>query len=429
MRSSTRHAITTESQRWVDANIITQQQAEQIRALYPHDSGSRGHGLLTILGYGFIALAVITLIGANWDEIPRALRMLGVIAVTLATQGLALQRLWQGRRESAVALFFLGNMFYGASIILIAQIYHLGEHMPNGVLAWALGCAPFALLLREPWLMLQTLLLAMLWAGLQIGFGYDIFLFPAFLAATLYVLNQSRGSRPLFLLFIVSLLAWLNYLLLKSWGQDYLDPEVELCFFNGALLLAMSALGVRLRALGSEQEPKNAHYGAILLNLSSLALMVVLLVMTFLGPWEELLDAQWLHPYALTVLVVLLGAAAIYLLRGHAALPAMAAIIATYVVTMLAVLLSRNAEHALLFQIVMNLLFVALGIVLLWHGLRSGSSRAFKLGLGSLLLIAYVRYFDLVGNYVGAAALFLVFALLMLGAAQFWKRLHGRVSQ
>src|SRR5690606_21822999 len=180
-RTSTKHTITTESQRWVDANIITPQQAEQIRALYPHDDGSRGHGLLTILGYGFIALAVITLIGANWDEIPRALRMLGVIAVTLATQGLALQRRWQGRRESAVALVFLGNMFYGAGIILIAQICHLGEHMPNGVLAWALGCAPFALLLREPWLMLQTLLLAMLWAGLQIGFGYDISLFPAFL--------------------------------------------------------------------------------------------------------------------------------------------------------------------------------------------------------------------------------------------------------
>ena len=33
-------------------------------------------------------------------------------------------------------LFFLGNLFYGASIILVAQIYHLGEHMPDGVFWW-----------------------------------------------------------------------------------------------------------------------------------------------------------------------------------------------------------------------------------------------------------------------------------------------------
>src|SRR5690606_41637242 len=92
MRTSpTRHTISTESQRWVDAGIITQDQAEQIRALYPTDDGRRGHGLLTILGYVFIALAVITLIGANWDEIPRAVRMLGLVLITLGTHGLALR--------------------------------------------------------------------------------------------------------------------------------------------------------------------------------------------------------------------------------------------------------------------------------------------------------------------------------------------------
>src|SRR5690606_35139344 len=193
-RSSTRHTISTESQRWVDARIITQDQAAQIRALYPTDDGRRGYGLLTILGYAFIALALITLIGANWDEIPRSLRMLGLVLLTLGTHGLALRRLLLGQRDSAIPLFFLGNAFYGVAIILIAQIYHLGEHMPDGVLAWALGFAPFALLLRDPWLTLQTLALAVVWAGLQVSLGYDIALFPAFLALTLYVLAQPKSS-------------------------------------------------------------------------------------------------------------------------------------------------------------------------------------------------------------------------------------------
>ena len=47
----------------------------------------------------------------------------------------------------ATGLFFLGNIFYGASIILIAQIYHLGEYMPDGVFWWDTGSGRFP----EPW--------------------------------------------------------------------------------------------------------------------------------------------------------------------------------------------------------------------------------------------------------------------------------------
>lgn len=438
MRRSSRHAITTESQRWVDADIITPAQAEQICALYPVDDGRRGHGVLTILGYVFIALALITLIGANWNEIPRAVRMLSLVLLTLGTHGFALRRLLQGQRHSAIPLFFLGNAFYGVAIILIAQIYHLGEHMPDGVLMWAVGCAPFALLLRDPWLMLQTLALAMLWAGLQASFGYDIYLFPAFLAATLYVLAQPGSSRLLFTVFLVSLVAWLNYLVTKLWTADYhLEPEVELFFLNGSLLLVLAALGTRLRSL-ADQPARNTpadqgfpakEYGTVLLNICGAALMGMLLVMTFLDPWQSLLGAQWHHPYALVTLVVLFGAMMLYFVRDDPMRTFFSLALTIYLVTMAAVLVSRNEDHAVTFQVAMNLLFVGLGIALLWHGLRSGSSRSFKVGLGALLLIANIRYFDLVGNYVGAAVLFLVFALLMLGAAQFWKRLHGRVSE
>src|SRR5690606_27439512 len=346
---------------------------------------------------------------------------------------LALRRLTRGQRDSAIPLFFLGNAFYGVAIILIAQIYHLGEHMPNGVLAWALGCAPFALLLRDPWLMLQTLALALIWAGLQVSLGYDITLFPAFLALTLYVLAQPKGSRTLFTTFVLSLMAWINYLVLRMWATDYyLDPEAELFFINGGLLLMLAGLGIRLRSLPLASRPGGfpAHdYGTILLNIGTAALMVALLVMTFIGPWEGLLGVQWHHPYMSVMLVLLFAATTLYLLRDLAALPAMAVVVAVYLVVMVAVLLSRNEEYAVMFQVAMNLLFVGLGILLLWHGLRSGSSRAFKLGLAALLVIANIRYFDLVGNYVGAAALFLVFALLMLAAARFWKHLHGRAPE
>lgn len=56
------------------------------------DYQAGAHNILTTIGYLFVSITFIILIGANWDEIPRALRMWGVILNTVATQGFALSR-------------------------------------------------------------------------------------------------------------------------------------------------------------------------------------------------------------------------------------------------------------------------------------------------------------------------------------------------
>ena len=39
-----------------------------------------------------------------------------------------------------------GMRAISASIMLTGQMYHLGEHFPNGLLLWALGLVPLTLL-------------------------------------------------------------------------------------------------------------------------------------------------------------------------------------------------------------------------------------------------------------------------------------------
>ena len=55
-------------------------------------NSSLGYNILIGLGYLFIGLSVITLLGANWDEIPRALRMIGLITLTMGTQAFAIKK-------------------------------------------------------------------------------------------------------------------------------------------------------------------------------------------------------------------------------------------------------------------------------------------------------------------------------------------------
>ena len=60
------------------------------------------------------------------------------------------------------------------------------------------------------------------------------------------------------------------------------------------------------------------------------------------------------------------------------------------------------------------------------EGVRRSMKLGFRLGsltlLGAtILLIALVRYIDLIGDYIGGAILFIVIAAVLLGAAKFWK--------
>jgi hypothetical protein len=72
-------------------------------------------------------------------------------------------------------------------------------------------------------------------------------------------------------------------------------------------------------------------------------------------------------------------------------------------------------------QVVDNLLLIALGVWLVVQGLTEQSSREFHAGVGLVLLTGLLRYLDLIGDYVGAAILFAVFAAILLAAARFWK--------
>ncbi len=68
-----------------------------------------------------------------------------------------------------------------------------------------------------------------------------------------------------------------------------------------------------------------------------------------------------------------------------------------------------------------NLMLVVTGIWLIRRGIDDAITHFFYTGVGVLLLTALLRYFDLIGNYIGGAILFMIAATILFGAARYWR--------
>jgi uncharacterized membrane protein len=416
--------IAREAAEWVDENLITENQAEQICQRYGIDfqqtkNRSFAYTVLVGLGFLFIGLALITLIGGNWEDIPRAVRMGGLILLTLGTQCIAFKKRMDGYEHAATWLFFLGNLFYGASIILIAQIYHLGEHMPDGIFWWALGCLPIALLLKNPWLMLQSLLLSLIWFFTEIDLDFFPTLFPLFIVCAGWLLIRGPQNTLLFLTTLTGFGLWVEYSLASLWRTvHWFNFHAEHLAVSIAMFICFYQFS---QWLGQKKSVITKDYGTILAIWSLRFGLICMLILSFEDPWKELIRAYWDYQLSMFVVVGIFAVVAMLFSWQVNRLRSAFCLLSFYVASLFTVLSVENDQYAVYFQIIFNLALIATGIWLIVRGIHSGISHYFFLGVSAILLTAFMRYVDLIGDYVGGALLFAVFAALLLGAAKYWK--------
>ena len=143
---------------WRQDGTVTAEQAQAILSRYPDyepgfEASRRRQGLVTglsILGGILIGLGVITFFAANWDEIPKNVKLASLIIGMALSYG-AGYAIWQrsGPTPYAVSFVLLGCIIYGVGVHLIGQIYHISVDHPNLSLFWFLGVAPLAYVTRS----------------------------------------------------------------------------------------------------------------------------------------------------------------------------------------------------------------------------------------------------------------------------------------
>ena len=167
-----------------EAGLITSEQEAQIVAHFKlKDEGNRFLTIISFVGAVLVACGIILLIAANWNEIPRGVK----IAVGL---GLMLGAHWAGwwlrdgglHPKTGEALHLVGSGLFLANIGLIGQIYNLSARPPNAFLLWWAGIAVLPWLLRSKAQHLLALFAFVLWFGCEINqpgsqlfFGNDSF--------------------------------------------------------------------------------------------------------------------------------------------------------------------------------------------------------------------------------------------------------------
>ena len=171
--------LTQEMESWLREGLITPEQREKILARYRFLTEAEAKATpgrlittISILGAILVGVGVILFIAANWSEVPRWGKLSLIFGAMITAYGLGYWMRYEKEDYPKVgaALIFLGTLIFGAGIFLIAQIYHITVHYPNGPLLWGLGVLPLAYLLRFKTVLSLAILDVLLWLGMEASF-------------------------------------------------------------------------------------------------------------------------------------------------------------------------------------------------------------------------------------------------------------------
>ena len=126
--------------KWVAAGVISGDTAQSIRkARFSDEAKSRLPGIFAMLGALMLAASVSAFVAANWQEIPRLVRLVGILTIIAGCffPALLLQR--RDHPAAADAAITFATLCFGAGIALVGQMYHLPSDWPAGAMLVAIG--------------------------------------------------------------------------------------------------------------------------------------------------------------------------------------------------------------------------------------------------------------------------------------------------
>lgn len=137
--------------RWLEAGLLSPEQAERIRSFEAQTAGPGQRRLAALasgLGALLVGAGVLLFVAAHWAQLGPTPRFLLVLAMVggchLAGAAVAARA-----PRLAMALHGLGTVTLGAGVYLAGQSFNLAEDWPGGMLLWALGAWMGFALLRD----------------------------------------------------------------------------------------------------------------------------------------------------------------------------------------------------------------------------------------------------------------------------------------
>jgi len=242
-----RKRLARDLERWRAAGWLSAEGERAIRA----DLDTRRHGMglpgaLAILAAVLIGFAVMSFVAANWQDMPRMLRLGLLTAALWGSYAVAEQLFRRGLANFGHAAVLVGCGVFGASIMLVSQMYHMDGNAPDAILLWAAGTFLAGLLLRSNPALAFALVLFSVWGVWETGQREEMFwpyLVPWALVAAAFAWQRWEPGVHLAGVALAGFIILYGYLNHDRQGH-------ELVVAAGLVMGALSALGLtRLPAL------------------------------------------------------------------------------------------------------------------------------------------------------------------------------------
>lgn len=405
--------------RWVADGLISREQADALLARYPPLQPARPWATIIFSGLGavIVGLGVILLFAYNWQAMPKGLKLAIIFAALAGAHGGGMCLVMRERyRSLGEALCVLGTMLFGAGIWLVAQIYHIEEHFPNGLLLWALGALAMAWALPSVAQGIIAAALFTIWCGVEaVGFDTPTHLAPVIILVLVGGLAWRMRSRTLLASALLSFAASV----LLSLGALHARLVVGALLALGALYVAAADLAKR--------HGRFAESSPVFNSLGWVGYLIGLYLLTFSSvigeikrEWPETVPPMaWGYWWALLAVCAgawgLVAAQSLRQIRsrrpaGHPLdLLLVPLSVVFYSVLVLAVWWPGRWTAAGPF----NLVFLAHAAALMARGCRRGELRLTLLGSLLLTVLTAARYFDMFHSLIARGLVFVLVGALL----------------
>jgi uncharacterized membrane protein len=205
-----RQRLEADLARWQADGVITPVVGNSIRnSLAPVTPRIQIAVVVGIVGGLLIGAAFLAFVAANWIEIARPVRFCMLLVGIAGAYGIGG---WFVRRDQPVLADLavtIGTIIYGAAIVLLGQMYHLGDDFAAGMLLWSGGALAAAALTGSRGALAVALGAGSIWSGSRVFDAYDVPHLPFVLLWALAAgLSLAWASRVANHLVAVAALAW-----------------------------------------------------------------------------------------------------------------------------------------------------------------------------------------------------------------------------
>ncbi len=382
----------------VNAKIINQDTADNIRAYYKSKGGnstSRLFVIFGVLGAILVGLGIILIIAHNWDELSRITKTFFAFIPLVAGQlfcGFTLLKkkdstAW--RESSASFLFFA----VGACISLVSQIYNIPGDLRSFILTWMLLCFPLIYLMRSSMASLLYLIGITYYAA-EISYwtySFESFTFWLLLIIILphYYLLYKNKPKSNFMIYHNWMIP-VSVLIVLGTLADHAEILMFIAYMN---LFGLLYIIGNLEFFKQQKTRNNAYK-----ILGSLGTIILLLIMSFDWFWQEIIrDELYFNElirsseFFVSVVIALLSFGILFFkLRNRSVkeIKPLELVFALYIIIFII------GTYSMISMILINILVFAIGILTIKSGAKQNHLGILNFGLLIITALVICRFFD-----------------------------------